>query len=173
MLKRQRGFFDESARQARLEELDDPLSKLNAVVDWEAFRSTLESALSRSCREKGGRPSFDVVFMFKVLILQRLNNLSDERTEFLITDRLSFMRFLGLQINDKVPDAKTIRKLRIDLVQKGTARKLFDVFDGVLRKEGLISRHGSIIDATIIEAPRQDNTREENAQIKKGEVPSS
>jgi len=57
---------------------------------------------------QGGRPPFDPVMMFKVLVIQTTNNLSDERAEFLINDRLSFMRFLGLGLSDRISDARTI-----------------------------------------------------------------
>lgn len=94
MRKRQRGFFDESARQARLEELGDPLAKLNAVIDWDVFRSTLESALPRFCREKGGRP-----FFRRCSHVQGFEPSTPEQsfrrtyTEFLITDRLTLCVF--------------------------------------------------------------------------------
>jgi hypothetical protein len=66
-------------------------------VDFELFRPELARALAYSDGARGGRPPFDPVMMFKVLIIQAANSLSDERTEFLINDRLSFMRFLGVQ----------------------------------------------------------------------------
>ena len=69
------------------------------------FRPELERALAYSDGAKGGRPPFDPVMMFKVLVIQTANTLSDERTEYLINDRLSFMRFLGLGLSDRVPDA--------------------------------------------------------------------
>ena len=68
------------------------------------FRPDLEKALIYSDGSKGGRPPFDPVLMFKILVIQTLNNLSDERTEYLINDRLSFMRFLGLGLSDRVSD---------------------------------------------------------------------
>ena len=77
-------------------------------MDFEAFRPELEKALAYSDGSKGGRPPFDPVLMFKILVIQTLNNLSDERTEYLINDRLSFMCFLGLGLSDRVPDAKTL-----------------------------------------------------------------
>ena len=82
MSKNQRSFFDERSRQDLLVELGDPLFKLNSVIDWEMFRPILESAISRSSRKKGGRPPFDVVLMLKILILQRLYNLPDDRLEY-------------------------------------------------------------------------------------------
>ena len=74
----------------------------------QSFRSDLEAALGYSNGAKGGRPPYDPVLMFKILVIQAQNGLSDDKAEFLINDRLSFMRFLGLGLSDRVPDAKTI-----------------------------------------------------------------
>lgn len=104
----QPGFFDVDERYAALSKAGDPLERLNAVVDFEVLRKPLEKALRRSDRNKGGRPPYDPVLMFKVLVLQALYNLSDEQVEFQIRDRLSFMRFLGLGLQDRVPDAKPV-----------------------------------------------------------------
>jgi IS5 family transposase len=86
----------------------DPLERLSTVVDIEVFRGDLETVLSRSDRSKRGRPPYDAVLMFKVLVLQTLYPLSDDQTEYQLKDRLSFMRFVGLALHDAVPDAKTI-----------------------------------------------------------------
>jgi IS5 family transposase len=68
---------------------------------------------------KGGRPPFDAVLMSKILAIQTLNSLSDEWTEYLINDRLSFMHFLDLGLSDRVPDAKTVWLFRERLTQAG------------------------------------------------------
>ena len=83
------------------------------------FREDLERALSRSDRTKGGRPPYDAVLMFKVLVLQTLYTLSDDQTEYQLKDRLSFMRFIGLALHDAVPDAKTIWLFREQLARAG------------------------------------------------------
>jgi len=111
-MRGQAGFFDVDERLKQLSAKGDGLERLNAVVDFELFRADLERAVPRSDRAKGGRPSFDHVLMFKTLVLQTSHNLSDERTEYLIRDRLSFMRFLGLDLADTVPDANTIWTFR-------------------------------------------------------------
>ncbi|WP_173568063.1 transposase, partial [Acetobacter ghanensis] len=100
----QSGFFDVEERLARLSGLGDQLEAFSRIVDFEVFRPELNKALAYSDGRKGGRPPFDPVLMFKILLIQTLNNLSDERTEYLINDRLSFMRFLGLGLSDRVPD---------------------------------------------------------------------
>jgi IS5 family transposase len=97
---KQPGFFDVEARFARLSGLGDQLEAFSRTVDFEAFRPDLAKALSYADGSKGGCPPFDPVLMFKILVIQMLNNLSDERTEYLINDRLSCMRFLHLGLSD-------------------------------------------------------------------------
>src|SRR5882724_11527921 len=107
-MRRQAGFFDVDDRLKRLSDLGDQLEAFEAAVEFEAFRPELNAALAYSDGAQGGRPPFDPVMMFKVLVIQTTNNLSDERAEFLINDRLSFMRFLGFGLSDRVLDARTI-----------------------------------------------------------------
>ena len=151
-----RSFFDEGNRLALLSAMGDPLEVLDRAIKWEDFRSVIERNIRHPRSSKGGRPPFDVVLMFKILVLQRLYNLSDDQTtlqKFQINDRMTFMRFLNLGLNDKVPDAKTIWKFRNDLATGSVARILFKIFDERLRAEGLITHNGSIVDATFVEAP--------------------
>jgi len=140
-------------------------------VDFETFRSDLDKALAYADGSKGGRPPFDPVLMFKILVIQTLNNLSDERTEYLINDRLSFMRFLGLGLSDRVPDAKTVWLFRERLTQGGAIEKLFERFDAILRTAGYLPMSGQIVDATLVAAPKQRNTNAEKADIREGRIP--
>jgi IS5 family transposase len=89
------------------------------VVDFGAFRAELGAALPRADRSCGGRPPWDAVLMFRILVLQALDILSDEQTEYQVRDRLSFMRFAGLALHDAVPDAKTIWLYREQLTRAG------------------------------------------------------
>jgi IS5 family transposase len=109
--------------------------------------------------------------MFKILIIQSLYNLSDDRIEFQILDRISFMRFLDLGLGDRVPDAKTIWLFREQITEAGLIKPLFEQFDACLRENGFWAQKGQIIDASIVETPRQRNSREENKRIKQGDVP--
>jgi transposase, IS5 family len=140
-------------------------------VDFEIFRQELNAMLAYSDGGQGGRPPFDPVMMFKILVIQTMNNLSDERAEFLINDRLSFMRFLGLGLSDRVPDVRTILLFREKLTKAGAIGPLFERFDATLRQSGYLAMSGQIIDASLIAAPRQRNTNEEKAAIKEGRVP--
>ena len=135
------------------------------------FAPELNAALAYSDGAQGGRPPFDPVMMFKILVIQATNNLSDERTEFLINDRLSFMRFLGLGLSDRVPDARTIWLFREKLTKAGAIGPLFERFDATLRHSGYIAMSGQIVDASLIAAPRQRNTEDEKKAIKEGRIP--
>lgn len=171
-MKKQAGFFDLEDRYAELSKAGDPLEQLDDVVNFEAFRYRLNKALKRSDGRQGGRPAYDVVLMFKVLVLQSLYNLPDERTEFAIRDRLSFMRFLGIGVGDRVPDATTIWLFREQLTQSNAIEKLFVRFETVLQQQGYSARSGQILDASLIAAPRQHNTSLEKEAIIEGKSAS-
>jgi IS5 family transposase len=167
----QPGFFDGEERLAWLSAAGDPLERLAKAVDFEAFRADLDLALNRSDRAKGGRPPWDPVLMFRVLVLQTLYTLSDDQTEYQLRDRLSFTRFVGLTLADGVPDAKTIWAFRERLVRADALRGLFDRFDRVLRETGYLATGGQIIDATVVDARRPRLTRAEKDEIRGGGSP--
>ena len=170
---RQAGLFDLEERLTLPSAKGDGLERLAAVVDFELFRPELEAAVPRADRSKGGRPPFDHVLMFKVLVLQTQNSLSDERTEFHLRDRLTpplstdsgplrgwierfgarWMRFLGLGLGDPVPDANTIWTFREALTKAGAVERLFALFDRQLRAAGYPAVSGRLVDASIVAAP--------------------
>jgi len=165
---KQAGFFDVEERLKRVSDLGDPLEAIGEIVDFEMFRPVLDKALARPDGKKGGRPPFDPILMFKILILQALNGLSDERAEFLITDRLSYMRFLGLGLGDKTPDRNTIWTFREMLKGAGVMDDLFTAFDEQITNAGYHATHGQIVDASLICAPKQRLSDGEKEQIKQG-----
>lgn len=165
-------FFSLADRLAQISRQRDPLERLNGVINWELFQPVLDKALPpATAKGPGGRPSYPRPFLCKILILQRLYQLSDHAAQFQILDRLSFQRFLGLGLSDPVPDQNTIREFREELQKAGAFQQLFDVFKAFLSAQGLLPKEGVIVDATFIEVPRQRNTREENALIKQGQTP--
>ncbi len=166
----QPSFFDLDDRYKKLNERD-PLVALNELVDWEGFRPTLVQLRDKPRKSKAGRKPFDAVVMFKALVLQHLYTLSDEELEYQIRDRFSFCRFLGVNPEDKTPDAKTLWLFREQLTTQGLMEELFLEFDCQLDVQGFKARKGQIVDASFVQAPKQRNTREENAQIKAGEAP--
>ena len=168
---KQKGFFDETDRLRELSNLGDPLEKLNKYINWEGLRGILKRTLKKEAEGPGGRPPFDYVMMFKILVLQKLYNMADEKTEYMIKDRLSFQRFLGLQLCDTVPDAKTIWHFREELNNANIFDTVFYRFVEQLEQKGIITRSGSIVDATFVDVPRQRNTKDENKDIKEGNIP--
>lgn len=166
------GLFSSDERLTTLTAMGDPLQFLSLRIDFEFFRPSLERILYGTYDgSRGGRPPFDPVMMFKVLVLQRLYNLSDDAVEYQINDRLSFMRFLGLDFASRIPDAKTVWLFRDQLQKKGLVKKLFDQMNAELERHNIVANAGQIVDASFVEAPRQRNSREDNETIKAGEVP--
>lgn len=165
---RQSGLFGLSDHMKRLSADGDPLEVLARVIDFEAFRPTLVAALSYSDGAKGGRPPYDPVVMLKVLVLAAQNNVSDARMEWLIRDRLSWLRFLGFDLGAATPDANTIRMFRERLTNAGALDTLFSDFDRQLKERGYLPMGGQIVDATLVAAPKQRNTEAERMAVKEG-----
>ena len=171
-MARMPGLFDVDERLRRLSDIGDQLEALAAVVDFEMFRAELDAALRYGDGAKGARPPFDPGMMLRFPVIQTQNDLSDDRAEFLIDDRLSFTRFPGLGLTDRVPDVKTIWAFRERLTRTGAIGVPFTRFDGAIREAGCIPMAGRIVDASLVSAPRQRNTEAEKAEIKAGRVPS-
>lgn len=169
----QSGFFDLQDRFGKLDQLGDPLKALNDVIDWSVFEPILTKGLRQQKTSNAGRPSYDAVLMFKVLILQSLYNLADAQTEFQIRDRFTFLRFLGLTPESRVPDEKTIWLFRESVKARGLHDPLFETFTRFLEAQGFAAQRGTVIDARIVEVPKQRNTRSENATIKEGFLPAA
>ena len=175
----QPGFFDLQRRYEGLDAKGDPLVAILAVVPFELFRGKLKAALVKGGlrrakvdrKSAAGRKPWDEVLIFKVLVLQALYNLSDDAMEYQLRDRLSFLRFAGLGLEDAVPDAKTLWLYREALAKAGAVEGLFNLFDGYLKAKGYLAMGGQIIDATIVPAPCQRNSRDDNATVKAGGTP--
>ena len=143
---------------------------LDATVDFEYFRSWLVEGLGYGDGSKGGRPPFDPVSMFKVPIVQAQHNLSDAKMEFMIRDRLSWMRSFGFALGGAMPDENTIRHFRNRVTETGTLKRVMKAFDWQLHKKGYIPMSGQIVDATLVLAPKQRNSEGEKAAIKQGKT---
>lgn len=171
---RTNGIFDEDRRLRSIDKLGDPLQKLEKWVDWEVLNEVLKKREVRNqlrAKRAGGRPSYDSLLILKMLILQKLYNLSDDQVEYQCKDRLTFTRFLGLALGDAVPDAKTIWHYREEWTKTGLLDELFHTFRHHLEEEEVITRSGSIVDASFINRRKQKLSTQEYEQIKAGEVP--
>jgi len=167
----QNSLFDLENRYASLSKTGDPLERLNTIIDWEIFRSILERIDAKERKSKAGRKPICRILMFKMLILQRLHGLSDERLQYQVTDRLSFMRFLGVELAGNVPDARTVWAFRESLKEHKLAEVLFEHLNQALAGMGIELKSGQIIDATFVPVPIQRNGRDNNALIKARAVP--
>ena len=170
----QLGFFDADKRLAALSEKGDPLEAIDRLVPWESFRADIEAVVltpDELKKSSAGRKPFDAILMFRMLVLQALNNLSDEQVEYQVRDRLSFTRFLGFGIEGGIPDATTLWLFREKLAKAGLIEKLFDRFDQHLAAQGYMARGGQMVDATIVPVPKQRNSRDENEAVKAGQTP--
>jgi IS5 family transposase len=170
---KQPGFWDWEERQSKLNQKKDLLVRLNEIIEWETFRPLLKQISEKSRKSQAGRKPIDAIVMFKLLILQQLYNISDEELEYQVSDRLSFMQFLGFGLADEVPDATTVWLFRKQLTEQGLIEALFERFDEYLIEHGYAAKGGQIVDATLIPVPKQHNNGDENQQIKQGEIPSA
>lgn len=130
----------------------NPLKHMNSVIDW----SRVNVHFSGLYQSKLGEAAWPPLMMFKVLLLQSMHNLSDEKMEDMIDRDLVFMDFIGLSISEKGPDHSTINRFRNRLIQDGLIETLFNEVNTQLQEQGLIILNGqvSIVDATVIEAAR-------------------
>ena len=165
-----KGLFDDEFTKERLSAMGNPLESISKVIDFEFFRDSLESKLlNTNKKNNAGAKPYDVVLLFKILILQRYYGLGDSQVEYQILDRTSFKNFLGIETGDKVPDEKTVWSFRERVTKTGLVEELFEQFTSFLEAQELLFNEGQMIDASFTVAPRQRNTREENKKIKKGE----
>jgi IS5 family transposase len=161
-------LYGNERQLAKLSELNDPLERINKLIDWEIFRKTIENVVHKhSCL--GGRPPYDAILMFKIIILQQWYGLSDGAVEFQINDRISFCRFLGIEFGAKVPDKNTIWDFKEALKEYNIGDQLFDVFNAQLEGKGIITHKGTIVDATFVTVPKRHTTQKDNDHLKKGE----
>lgn len=172
-MKRQAGFWDFEHSLEVLSAEGDPLEQIERTVTFEHFRPALNKALRRSAPSKGGRPGFDVVLKFKMLVLQALYGLSLQQTAYQVRDRLTWLRFCGLRPGDAVPDANTLWDFREALIKAQALDSLFQALDQAISEAGYLAMGGQIIDATLVAAPKQRNSDGEKEAIKAGKIPEA
>jgi IS5 family transposase len=139
----------------KLEKMGDPLLKISAIINFEIFRGLLESTLRKPDYSKGGRPPWDVILMFKIVMLISWYNLSYNQAQYQINNRLDFMRFLGVEVGERLPDENTIWDFKEALKNTGLDRKLFELFNENLESYGIKVSTGVMVDASFVEVPRR------------------
>ena len=164
-------LFADQEREAKLNKLGDALQVMEQHVDFVALAAEVDRAAPRPGRERGGRPPFPTELMVRVLLIQQMFNLSDEQMEFQLLDRLSFQRFVGLRASSQIPDRTTIWTFKERLILAGASESIFDAVNKQLSKHGYIARGGQMIDASIVQAPKQSLSKEEKELVGEGAVP--
>jgi IS5 family transposase len=127
---------------------NDWLRQLDKLIDWSAVAVVLSPIYAAD----EGRPSYPVLTLVKLLLLQQWYGLSDPGLEEAVDDRLSFRRFAGLPLDEGVPDHSTIWRFRQELARHGLSEALFGEINRQLDARGMIIRQGTLIDATIVKA---------------------
>lgn len=164
-------LFAAQEREEKLDRKGDLLCELEKHVNFKALANEIDRIVPRKAGKQGGRPPFPSELMVRILVLQQLYNLSDDALEYQLLDRLSFQRFCGLRHSSSIPDAKTIWAFREHICLAGGSDSLFDAVQPQLQSHGYIARGGQIIDASLMEAPRQHFTKAEKALIDEQAVP--
>ena len=126
---------------------DNRLLQIVDIIDWKPIRDVLEE-MYRNKSEKGGRPNCDVLMMFRILILEEWYGLSDLEVVRQISDRVSFMGFLGFP--ERVPDSSTVWLFKERMIETGTYDRVWDEFRDQLDSKGLKVKSGTIQDATAL-----------------------
>ena len=124
------------------------LERLEAMLDWTELANVVKGIYAAP----SGRPSYPPVVMVKVMVLQQWYDASDEAIEEALWDRVSFKRFVGLGLEDAVPDHSTISRFRREVTERGLALRLFKEMDRQLAQRNLFVKKGTLLDATIVEA---------------------
>lgn len=150
---------------------DRLLVRLKIAIDWNMFAPVLEKVFNKDRKSNAGRPSYNLITMFKILVYQRLNNLSDKETHHSIVTNFEVQWFLDKPFWNKTPDPNTIWNFRNKLVKAQVQDELFDLFNKMVRSKGIINDEVNIVDSTFADVPRQHNTPEQNKAIKAGGLP--
>ena len=165
------GLFADEHHRKKIDTLGDPLVEIESYIDFPALAAEVDRVAPRPVSPQGGRPPYPTETMVRILVLKRLYNLSDEQMEYQRLDRMSYKRFCGLANAVNVPDRTTIWTFENRIGEAG-AEAIFAGVERQLLKAGYIARGGQIIDATLVPAPRQRNSRGENQLIKDGAMPA-
>ena len=132
------------------------LDDIQKIIDWHPLEKFLRRKLRRN-KDAVGNPAYPALTMFKILLLQRWYNLSDEALESALYDRISFARFAGLSLEDDVPDATTICRFRSSLAERDLLTKLLGLLNRQLEAKNILVREGAIVDATVVVSSRRPN----------------
>ena len=126
------------------------LQQINTLIDWDVFEKALYKVCKRSIQDAAGRPAYNPLVLFKMMLLQTWYNLSDMGVEDMVNDTLSANAFCGLRVEDTVPDHSTLSRFRSELSEKRAMNRLLAKLNAQLERHGVgVQQGGGIIDAAI------------------------
>jgi len=141
------------------------LEEMNEIIPWHELQNYFDGHIKRN-HNKPGRPAYPIMQMFRIHLLQQWYDLSDFQAEYQINDRLSFRKFLGLGIEDRVPDSTTIENFRHMMEEQDLGKKLVKILDDYFVKIGLIRKEGNLVDATFLRASSKPHkNKDKNSDI--------
>ncbi len=126
--------------------------QINKLVNWKEIEALIQTHYNNGL-SVAGRSSYSGLLLFKMCLLQTWYGLSDYEVEEKVNDSLSFMQFVGLQLEDEVPDHSVISRFRLELTKKDVFEKIFEKINTHLESKGLIVKTGAIVDATVTDSP--------------------
>jgi len=139
------------------------LERISSLIDW----GSVEAVLSGVYNSATGRPAYPPLLLLKVLLLESWYGLSDPMMEEALGDRLSFRRFVGLGLDERVPDHSTISRFRSLLAERGLAERVFGEVARQIEGKGLIVKQGTLIDATLVQAAAAEPPKQKGGGVSK------
>ena len=144
------GFADFMVEKRKIKQ--EFFNQVNLIVDWRLVSNIINKHYQKG-HSATGRPSYDGLVLFKMSLLQTWYGLSDYEVEDRVNDSISFSRFVGISLDDVVPDHSVLSRFRTEMTQKGVYEKLFKAINKQLEKHKIIVKKGAIVDASIIDSP--------------------
>lgn len=144
------GFADFMVEKRKIKQAF--FNQINKLVDWRMVSNIINKHYQKG-ESVSGRASYDGLVLFKMSLLQTWYGLSDYEVEDRVNDSISFSRFVGISLDDSVPDHSVLSRFRTELTQKGVYEKIFKALNKQLEKHKIIVRTGAIIDASIVDSP--------------------
>ena len=126
------------------------LQQIDALSHWAVFEKELHKVCKRSIQDAAGRPAYNPLVLFKMMLLQTWYHLSDMGVEDMVNEHLAANAFCGLRVEDTVPDHSTLSRFRSELSEKRAMNRLLKQLNAQLECLGIeVRKGGGIIDASI------------------------
>ena len=169
--KQSSNTFTDLAADARIEYVDSFLKELDSIIDFNKLRPILKNN-GIGTKNVCGVKAYDQVMMFKILLIQKFYNLSDEKAEEQLNVNLLYMRFVGMSLEELAPNSTTIGRFRNSLIKSKLYDKLFENVNKQLEDAGLIASGGKdvLIDATLTKSDNntiKNKNKEQKSESRK------